>query len=143
MLQLVERACRAVAVAYACAVLVVLAVLAPSPASAQAPGATPGANSPPAYIGRWYVQSPDVCKRPPGGAEGLITITAQEFIGRENRCKITRAIPRGTRTDLTVQCRGEGEVSTERETVEVVDGQLLRTVSVEGKPATFRYRRCP
>ncbi len=97
----------------------------------------------PAYVGRWFVSSAAECKRERGHPGGGITYTATQLLGAENTCKIVRTAKKGTTTELSLLCRGEGVTSKGSETVEVVQGKLRRTVKVEGKLTTFTYSRCP
>ena len=94
-----------------------------------------------AWTGRWYVGSADVC-RSKQRAQGLFVYTASSVQAYEGRCTIRKVTPRGSGVDLLQSCRAEGETWTETEYVEVVDGQLKRTVLVEGKRQTFTYNRC-
>jgi hypothetical protein len=105
--------------------------------------AAPALAKQPAYIGRWYLSFPAVCKGAPNETDGLLTYTAHEFIGLENRCRIVRAIPRGAATALSLSCIGEGVPYKTREIVKVVKGILHRTVKNEGKWETYTYHRCP
>jgi hypothetical protein len=105
-------------------------------------GAAAQAQTPKApWIGRWYVQSPAVCKTRDG--EGLITYSATDATGYESRCKIASATAQGSKTLLKLRCRAEGQTYNEQETLEVVNGKLRRTTMVEGKSRTFDYLRCP
>lgn len=116
-------------------VVLLLATAGIVPAQAQ----TPTASAP--WIGRWYVQSPAVCKTKDG--EGLITYSATDATGYESRCKIASTTPQGQKTLLKLRCRAEGQTYNEQETLEVVGGKLRRTVTVEGNARTFDYSRCP
>ncbi len=124
---------RSIACALAFACVTIAAAHAQTPTPAQTPD----------YVGRWYVGDVSVCKKKTGEAEGLIVYTAREMIAYESKCRITKAAPKGRATELSLRCRGEGESFDDRESVEVVGGQLKRTVMVEGKRTTFNYPRCP
>lgn len=100
---------------------------------------TPG--TPQSYLGRWYIEDPAVCKGP-ADTEGLLVYGPKSVAGYEYSCDVIRTRTRGRRTDITMRCRGEGRTTIERETVEVVDGRLKRTLKVEGKMRTGDYRRC-
>lgn len=108
-----------------------------SVASAQAP----------AWVGKWYIDEPGygvkVCKGRKGSTEGLLTYSQKEMAGYENTCRITKVTPKGTADEIVMRCSGEGMSSSERESIEVKDGKLRRTLVVEGKAETFRYSRCP
>lgn len=96
------------------------------------------------WIGRWYIpKNVGVCKAKAGGAEGLLVYTAKDVYGMENKCQVLSTVRKGTKTELKMRCRGEGETSNETETLEVVGGQLKRTVALDGKTITFSYNRCP
>jgi hypothetical protein len=96
------------------------------------------------WIGRWYVPlNAGLCKAKAGGAEGLLVYTAKHMFGMENRCRILSTVRKGTKAELKMRCRGEGETSEETETLEVVGGRLQRTVTLDGKAVTFSYNRCP
>ena len=60
------------------------------------------------YVGSWYLAFPEVCATAPEEGDGLLTCTAREFIGLENRCRIVRATPRSNSkpapTDHFRQC---------------------------------------
>jgi hypothetical protein len=73
----------------------------------------------------------------------MLTYTAREFIGLENRCRILSVTPRGDATMLVMKCLGEGHPYRTREIVKVVDGRLHRTMRDEGKWITYTYERCP
>jgi hypothetical protein len=112
-----------------------LALLLPASASAAGPQAP--------YLGSWYLSFPEVCASAPEEGGGLLTYTAREFIGLENRCRIVRTTRRGDATELAMACMGEGHPYKTREIVKVVDGRLHRTMKDEGKWATYTYERCP
>lgn len=118
------------------AAFLALLVAAAGSVSAQAQAPTSAS-----WTGRWYVQSAAVCKTKDG--EGLITYSVTDATGYESRCKIASATVQGTKTLLKLRCRAEGQTYTEQETLEVVNGKLRRTVTVEGKARTFDYSRCP
>jgi hypothetical protein len=107
-------------------------------ANAPAHGAQPAP-----YVGRWYVSTPVVCTGAPDETDGLLTYTAREFIGLENRCRIVRAHTRAGATELAMRCLGEGHPYRTREIVTVVDGHLHRRVRVDGNWETYTYERCP
>jgi hypothetical protein len=107
--------------------------------AASAKSASPGS----AWIGRWYIDDKSVCRGQRGETDGLLVYTATEFFGIENRCRIRSIVPKGAKFELALSCRGEGMTSNERETVEVVQGRLRRTVIVGRKAETFTYSRCP
>lgn len=102
-------------------------------AEPDAEALTPGDEVPPMrradapfYVGVWAVD-PAVCALAPGSAvPSPIAITAREFLGYENRCRIAGA-QEGTEGGwrLALVCRAAG-VETQ-ETIEVdVDGAMLR-----------------
>ncbi len=96
------------------------------------------------FVGKWYVQSPKVCKGQFDETEGLITYTDKKVFGYESRCDIMRATPRDKRIELQLKCKAEGETSIERETVELVQGGKLKvTKTADGKVFSFAYNRCP
>jgi hypothetical protein len=95
------------------------------------------------WIGRWYIDDKAVCRGRRSETEGLLVYTATEFFGIENRCRIRSIVPKGTKFELALSCRGEGMTSNERETLEVVQGRLHRTVIDGKKTHTFTYSRCP
>jgi TonB family protein len=106
-------------------------------------GANPSAGS---YVGRWYVDDPAVCKSPIDDlAEGLLVYSPKEFRGTESSCQIMKSVLRGTKTDLTMRCSGEGMTSAEpdHETLEVVGDKLKRTFREGRRQRTFTYNRCP
>jgi len=115
-----------------------LALLCIGPALSQ----TTGPKAQP-WIGRWYIEDPAVCKGPAGDTEGLLVYGPRTAEGYEYACDIARAHRSGARTDITLRCQAEGRTSIQKETVEVVDGRLRRTIKVEGKIRTGEYRRCP
>ena len=112
-------------------------------ALAIAPNAAAEGPAPATYIGKWYLSSPEVCAGAPEETDGMLTYTAREFIGLENRCRIERATPRAGGTELAMRCLGEGHPYRTREIVKVVDGRLHRTLRDEGKWQTYTYERCP
>lgn len=99
------------------------------------------------YIGKWYDDDQSVCKtklgEPNKNGSWAIGYTEKETFGHESRCRIVRAIPRGTAVELSLLCSVEGMTSREKELVEVVGGRLRRTVSENGKLSTSTYTRCP
>lgn len=101
------------------------------------------AGAPQAYLGRWYIEDPAVCKGPGGDTEGLLVYGRKTVAGYEYACDVVRTHVKGKRTDVTMRCRGEGRTSIQKEAVEVVDGRLKRTITVKGKLRTVDYRRCP
>lgn len=123
-----------------------LGLLLPAPdADARELSAASAKSAPPgnSWIGRWYVADPGVCGGRRGETDGLLVYTAKEFFGIENRCRIRSVAPKGAKFELALSCRGEGMTSNERETVEVVQGRLRRTVIVGRKAEIFTYSRCP
>jgi hypothetical protein len=115
-----------------------LAALCIGPALGQAAG--PQA---PSHIGRWYIEDPAVCKGPAGDTEGLLVYGAKEVEGYEYACDVVRTRRAGARTEITKRCRSEGRTSVDTEVVEVVDGLLKRTITIEGRTRIGEYRRCP
>ena len=107
----------------------------------------PGNSGAPSYIGRWVseedAKDPRICKSRQGEGIGLFVYSAKEVIAYEGSCKITNATQVGSKTQLTMRCSSEGETSTVRETVEVVDGKLNRTVPSQGRQTAITYVRCP
>jgi hypothetical protein len=102
------------------------------------------------YLGRWYEKNPAVCKTPPGhqapagGKEESVLVYGSRKIEQyESVCTVTQTRAIGPRTEIAMRCRSEGETNVDKETVEVVDGRLRRTVRVEGKAMSVDYRRCP
>ena len=95
----------------------------------------------PSYVGRWYIEDPAVCKG--RDQEGLLVYGAKQVEGYEYSCDVTRTRTKGKRTEVTLRCLGEGRTSIEKETVEVVDGRLKRTIKVNGKARMVDYHRCP
>jgi hypothetical protein len=62
------------------------------------------------YIGDWYVQNRSVCKDRFGQSSEMVTYTKDRTLGPEISCKIVRARPHGTGTELDLLCNGEGEL---------------------------------
>jgi hypothetical protein len=110
---------------------------------ALARGAAAESPAPAPYVGQWYLSFPEVCAGAPEETDGLLTYTAREFIGLENRCRVERARPRDGGTELVMRCLGEGHPYRTREIVKVVNGRLHRTMRDEGKWQTYTYERCP
>jgi hypothetical protein len=106
-----------------------------------AAGASAG-NAPAPYLGKWYLSFPEVCAGEPESTDGMLTYTAREFIGLENRCRFLSVTPRGRATVLVMKCLGEGHPYRTREIVKVVGGRLHRTMRDEGKWVTYTYERC-
>lgn len=96
-----------------------------------------------AYIGRWFVENVSECRRSVGNSSELVEYSVNQVVGSEIRCDVRRRIPQGKKTELILRCSGEGEMSTRRETVEVVDGRLLVTYQVGGRSMRDTYARCP
>jgi hypothetical protein len=119
--------------------LVLLTALWVGPSFSQ----TAGAPQAPSYVGRWYVEDPAVCKGSGGNTEGLVVYTSKKMAAYENLCDIIRTRATGARTEITMRCRAEGTTSVEKETVELVNGRLRMTFSIDGKTRTYDYRRCP
>ena len=86
---------------------------------------------------------PGRLQRPRRRYGGLLVYGPRTAEGYEYACDIARAHRSGARTDITLRCQAEGRTSIQKETVEVVDGRLRRTIKVEGKIRTGEYRRCP
>jgi hypothetical protein len=101
------------------------------------------ARTPPSYLGRWYIEDPAVCKGAAGDTEGLLVYGRNTIEGHEYACDVVRARTKGPRTEISMRCRAEGRTSIEKETIEIVEGRLKRTIKVEGKLRTGDYRRCP
>jgi hypothetical protein len=97
----------------------------------------------PKYIGRWYTGDKKICREPEGAGEGLLTYRSREFVAIDTVCKITNVRASGERYDVAMSCASEGEDSPGRETLEVKQGRLERTVTVGRKPVKFTYARCP
>lgn len=102
-----------------------------------------GAASAQPYVGRWYSGNVKECKGQRGATQGLLVYSQTELFGLENTCRITSTKPKGAAVEMALRCRGEGMTSTETETVEVSGNKLHRTVTLERKPMTFSYTRCP
>jgi hypothetical protein len=125
-------------------ILPLLALLVGSPLQAQDKAARPSSTTAAgSFVGRWYVGEPNVCRGKQAETEGLIIYTAAKAYAFESRCDIKRTTPRGAGVELLLGCSGEGEKYEEKELLEVVNGKLQRTVTVEGKRMTFSYSRCP
>jgi len=116
------------------AILILLTLLTVSAASTQAANAQ-------AFVGRWYSEDLMECKGQRGSRVAPLEYTAKEVFGLEIPCQIVSATPKGSATELTLRCRGEG--TTSRHTVEVQGRQLKRTTTFEGKRMTFTHTRCP
>jgi hypothetical protein len=95
------------------------------------------ASVPPGYVGKWYAGDVKACKAVRRSPEGALVYTATQMFGAESTCKIERATKHGAATELSLLCRAEGQTSRDKELVEVVDGKLRRTVTVEGKTMSF------
>lgn len=95
------------------------------------------------WVGRWYTGDAKVCSGRRGESEGLLTYTATKAIGYESECRIVSKKRRGPATDIILACEGDGMVSRDRETLEVINGRLRRAVILERRPTTFTYSRCP
>jgi hypothetical protein len=100
------------------------------------------AGTPHPYVGKWYSDDAKVCGGTPNETEGLLTYTAREFLGIDNRCRITRVARRGDLFELALRCSGEGEAYNTTERVRVVDGTLHRSVRDGRKWWKYTYRRC-
>jgi hypothetical protein len=96
----------------------------------------------PPYVGKWYSDDAMVCGGTPNETEGLLTYTAREFLGIDNRCRINRVARRRDLFELSLRCTGEGETYNTTEKVKVVDGALRRCVRDGGKWWRYTYRRC-
>ncbi|MGY3413503.1 hypothetical protein ACVWZV_009670 [Bradyrhizobium sp. GM5.1] len=97
----------------------------------------------PKYVGRWYFGSSKVCGKGEG-EESLLVYKTREFVAVDTYCVIKGVRVNGSRYHLTMTCNAEGEsIGVERQTVEVSENKMQRSVMVEGKPTTFTYIRCP
>ncbi len=101
------------------------------------------ASARPDYIGKWYLDDPVVCTGAPEETDGLLTYTAHEFIGLENRCRIVRATKRADGTELRMRCLGEGHPYRTREVVKVIADRLHRSLNDGGEWVTYTYGHCP
>jgi hypothetical protein len=98
----------------------------------------------PKFIDRWYADgNKKVCNADEGTAEGLLTYKEREFVAIDTVCKFTGIRAAGGRYDISMRCASEGEDSPGRETLEVQQGKLQRTVVNGRKAVTFTYDRCP
>lgn len=78
------------------------------------------------------------------GEESLLVYKTREFVAVDTYCVIKGVRVNGSRYHLTMTCNAEGEsIGVERQTVEVSENKMQRSVMVEGKPTTFTYIRCP
>jgi hypothetical protein len=101
------------------------------------------AQSQPFFVGKWYVESPAVCKGAPGETEGLITYTQKKMFGYENQCDIARVTPNGKRAELRMNCSGEGEKYWQTDIVEMQGDKLKVIRTADGRTFSFTYPRCP
>lgn len=95
------------------------------------------------WVGKWHIGDTKVCRGKPGDAEGLLVYSTTKMFGYENECDVKKIEPRGTGVELTMTCYGEGETSTERETLDVTNGKLIRSIRTSRKTERFTYNRCP
>ena len=98
----------------------------------------------PKYIGRWYIGDRAVCRQADGEGEGLLTYRSKEFRAIETKCDVRSVRAVGGKYALTLTCSGEGEKpETRRETLEVRQSRLDRTLVLDGRTHKFTYDRCP
>ncbi len=90
-----------------------------------------------AWQGRWYSDDPKACKSQ--DKEDLLIYTTKNIESHETRCSILKATPRGTRTELSLRCAGEGSSWNSREQVEARNDHL----EVIRGGDKFQYTRCP
>ena len=88
------------------------------------------------YIGRWYVEDQKECRHKAGESAELVTYTQDRVVGPEISCKVLKATPRGSATELDLVCNGEGQRGVrQKERVQVVNGRLV--------VGDAKYLRCP
>lgn len=114
---------------------------APTAAPPSASGVTAGASRIPAELhGRWGL-TPGDCSAPLGNAKGLLVIENNELRFYESSAAPAANVQTSANSiSGDFAFTGEGQSWTRHETLEIRDGQLVRT---EREPvASFRYVRC-
>jgi hypothetical protein len=72
-----------------------------------------------------------------------VEYSASHVVGPEINCSIRKASQHGAATELILLCRGEGQIATQREVVEVIGERLKVIYTANGRHMTDIYRRCP
>jgi hypothetical protein len=96
------------------------------------------------YVGTWFVENRAECRKKVGDSAELIAYTPSRVIGPEINCKVLQVTKKGSGTELSLLCDGEGVRSIrQKEIVEVNNGRLKVTSIQNGRPSTDSYLRCP